>query len=57
MITVPVGVSMELGKVMLDARWSYQINKLPDSQKAKVILGNSVLNMVQLTIGYKIQIF
>ena len=57
LLTVPVGFSLELGKVMLDARWNYQLNKLPDSDKAKQILPNSVLNMVQLTVGYKIQVF
>ena len=57
LLTVPVGFSLEIGKVMLDARWNYQLNKLPDSDKAKSILPNSVLNMVQLTVGYKIQVF
>jgi hypothetical protein len=57
-VAIPVGAGYEYKNWTLDARFYYPINALPDSKKAKNILGSSAHEMsVMVTLGYRIQLF
>lgn len=57
MIAAPIGVSYEMGDFVLDARCSYQINKLADSKAANRLMHKARIFMTQLTLGYKFRMF
>ena len=56
---IPVGATIEFGKLIIDARYIYSFRKIAGSEdsKTKQIIGDATLNSFWLTFGYKIQIF
>lgn len=55
--SIPLGASVDVGPVTIDARFYWPINTLPDSKKAKSILGKNAREMaVLLSVGYKIKV-
>ena len=56
-VSVPVGASLDVGPLTVDARFYWPINTLPDGQKAKAILGKKAREMaVLVTVGYKVKV-
>ncbi len=56
-LAIPVGASLELGQWQLDMRYNFSFRRLHADSESKQILGAAHNSMLQITIGYRIQMF
>ncbi|GAB6982491.1 outer membrane beta-barrel protein [Prevotella dentasini] len=56
-LAIPVGASFEWKQWQLDMRYNISFRRLADDSDAKRLLGAARNSMLQLTIGYKIQMW
>lgn len=56
LVSIPVGLAIDMGKLRLEAKYDFSLNKVPKTASAKKILGQCHEHSVSLTLGYRINV-
>jgi hypothetical protein len=56
LVSIPAGFAINFGNIDLEAKYNFSLNKVPKTAKAKAILGQCHEHLVQVTLGYRINV-
>ena len=55
-VAIPIGISYEWKQWQIEARYSLSLRKLTKDAEAKDLLKNARSSMLEVTLGYRIQV-
>lgn len=56
LVSIPAGFAINFGNLDLEAKYNFSLNKVPKTAQAKAILGQCHEHLVQVTLGYRINV-